>query len=69
MPKEPETYRLNLELLNTLYPEKLAFTVHEIAKMNDWCDATAAKVYPFNGKYISKSNLAYAMAKQGAPTT
>ena len=69
MAREPETYRLVVEQLNARFPEKENFTVTEIAKMNGWTAATARKEYPFAGKYISKVNLAYAMAQKGAPTT
>ena len=69
MPKEPETYRLNIEQLNTLFPNKETFTVTEIAKMNGTSLPTAQQEFPFKGKYISKVNLAYMLARKGEPTT
>ena len=69
MPKEPATYRLNLELINSKYPQKEIFTLKDIMLMNGMSRPTAQKEFPFAGKYISKVNLAYAMAQKGAPTT
>ena len=69
MPKEPATYRLNLELLNSKFPEKEIFTIKDIMLIGDMSRPTAQKEFPFDGKYISKVNLAYAMAQKGAPTT
>jgi len=68
MPREPETYRLNIEHLNDLYPEKETFTLTEIARMNGTSLPTAQREFPFKGKYISKVNLAYMLAQKGAPT-
>ena len=69
MPKEPATYRLNLELLNSKFPEKEIFTIKDIMLIGDMSRPTAQKEFPFDGKYISKVNLAYAMAQKGAPET
>lgn len=67
MPREPETYRLNIEHLNERFPDKETFTIADIMKMNDFSRPTAEREFPFKGKYISKVNLAYMMALKGSP--
>ena len=58
MPKEPATYRLNLELLNSKFPEKEIFTIKDIMLIGDMSRPTAQKEFPFAGKYISTQSTA-----------
>lgn len=69
MPREPETYRLNIEQLNTRYPEKEVFSRKDLIDMTGMDYKTIAKHFPFPGRYISKVNLAWLMSKKGAPCT
>ncbi len=67
MPKEPETYRLNIEQLNTRFPDRELFTRMDLMELSGLKRDAVNKEFPFTGKYISKPNLAYLMAKKGAP--
>jgi|GEM_PF-3044013 len=68
MPREPETYRLNIEQLNTRYPDRELFTRLDIMTLTGVKRDTIAKEFPFKGKYISKVNLAYMLSQKGVPT-
>ena len=69
MPREPVTYRLNIEQLNARFPDRDLLTLKDIMELTGLSRYTAAKEFPFHGKYISKVNLAWMMSQKGSPST
>lgn len=68
MSKEPATYRLNIEQLNQRFPDRDLFTMVDIMALTGLKRDAAAKEFPFQGKYISKANLAWMLSQKGAPS-
>ena len=66
MPREPETYRLNIERMDKLFPDREILNIGQAAAALGVERHQLKKLVPFEGHYISKANLAYGMAKIGA---
>ena len=64
MPREREDFRLNMERLNELYPEKEMLSIREAMQvMGFQRDVTAKKYIPFTrSKQVSKVTLARIMS-------
>ena len=66
MPREPDTYRLNIERMDKLFPDAELLNIGQAAKAMGVDRDTLKKLVPFNGRYICKANLAYGVSKIGA---
>ena len=66
MSREPDTYRLNIERMDKLFPDAEILNIGQAASALGVDRATLKKPVPFNGHFITKVNLAYGMAKIGA---
>ena len=65
MSGELESYRDNLDRLNELFPDRELLTQKDIAVFAGVTRQTAAKEFPFEGKYIPKVNFARLLARMG----
>ena len=66
MPREPEDYRDNLELLNTMFPGMLMLGFPEVKAVTGWNDnRTIKKHLPMVGGRVSKVALAKMMSGGG----
>ena len=66
MPREPETYRLNIERMDKLFPDAEILNIGQAAAAIGVERHQLKKLVPFEGHYISKANLAYGISKIGA---
>ena len=64
MPREREDFRLNLERLNELYPDKEMLTIHDVMRVMGFSrDVTVKKYVPLTrSKQVSKVTLARIMS-------
>lgn len=66
MARERKSYRENLELLRSLYPDKLMFTISETMKATGLSYKVVKKNFTFNDyKLISVCDLANQMSLKG----
>lgn len=62
MAREKELYRLNLERLDKMFPEKEYLTTTDVCKFTGWERHTVKKRFKFEGYFISKVSLASQMS-------
>lgn len=62
MAREKELYRLNLERLDKMFPEKEYLTTIDVCKLTGWERHTVKKHFKFDGYFISKVSLASQMS-------
>lgn len=65
MGKELPSYREHLERLDEKFPDTETLTLGDIMWLCDMTRITAMRHFPFEGKYISKINLAHRLAEMG----
>ena len=58
MPKEKELFRDNLQILNEVFPDKFLLTSTDVEKFTGLERHTIKKKFNFDGRYITKTQLA-----------
>lgn len=58
MPREKELFRINLERLDRMFPDKELLTCADVCKYTGLERHTARRKFKFDGHYIAKSTLA-----------
>lgn len=65
MPRELPTYRANLERMDELFPGRELLTPKDLMILTGACYNTTRKLFPFEGTYISKVNVAHRLSQIG----
>lgn len=62
MPREKEDFRVNLEQLNRLFPERELLTIKEVMQVTGYKSVNTVKKHvPFTNHRVSKATLARIM--------
>lgn len=65
MPREHPAFRDHLAILNQKFPERELLTRGDIVSFTGLSRHGVANNFPFEGKYITKTNLARRLARLG----